>query len=274
MSGLKEFLESSTIHGLTYISTTRKYIRLFWIFVVIVGFSGAGYMISESFKAWDASPIKTLPISEITFPKITVCPSKNTYTDLNYDLMRIENMALDDDTRDKLLEYAEGLIWDPQVLLDDMMTNMNKLQVSDRFYNWYHGYTRIDVWPHKTTVCPSRYAAALASAVAGAFGKAVVPKPMPNGSCQRAVLKTSALNGTISTQYFGEKFDAHKVDAAIEYDIAIYPSDAIRKNADVTLNINIEKILMKHLSRGQEDTLIMTSLPYFGVKLRPKVNLR
>ena len=42
MDNIKEFLESTTIHGLTYISTTRKLVRLFWVIVVISGFSGAG----------------------------------------------------------------------------------------------------------------------------------------------------------------------------------------------------------------------------------------
>ena len=95
MEEVTTFLESSTIHGLTYISTTRKYVRLFWLLVVVTGFSGAGYLIRESFVSWSESPIKTtietLPISDIMFPKVTVCPPKNTFTDLNYDLMMTEN---------------------------------------------------------------------------------------------------------------------------------------------------------------------------------------
>ena len=99
MDGIRTYLETSTIHGLTYISTTRKHIRIFWIFVVLAGFSTAGYLIQQSFQSWADSPVKTtvdtLPISEITFPKITVCPPRNTSTDLNYDLMAIENVSLD-----------------------------------------------------------------------------------------------------------------------------------------------------------------------------------
>ena len=92
MEGVRTFLESSTIHGLVYIATTKKSLaKIFWILVVIGGFTGAGVMIYNSFQSWNDSPIKTtietLPITEITFPKVTVCPPKNTYTDLNYDLM-------------------------------------------------------------------------------------------------------------------------------------------------------------------------------------------
>ena len=60
-------------------------------------------MIYESFQAWEESPvstnIETLPITEITFPKVTVCPPKGTYTDLNYDLMITEKMVLDNEVR-------------------------------------------------------------------------------------------------------------------------------------------------------------------------------
>ena len=85
MEGVRAFLESSTIHGLGYISTTRKYIKILWIIVVLAGFTGAGVIIYESFQDWAESPItttiETQPITKITFPKLTVCPPKNTFTD-------------------------------------------------------------------------------------------------------------------------------------------------------------------------------------------------
>ena len=110
MEGVRAFLESSTIHGLVYISTTeKKLVKTCWILVVIGGFTAAGYMIYQSFQDWHESPVKTtietLPITKITFPKVTVCPPKNTYTDLNYDLMMTENMTLNYDTRRELSNY-------------------------------------------------------------------------------------------------------------------------------------------------------------------------
>ena len=106
MENIRNFLESSTIHGLTYISTTGKYARLFWFIVVTAGFIGAGIIIYESFNDWGESPVKTtietLPISEITFPKVTVCPPRNTFTDLNHDLKLTMNMTLDKETRNAL----------------------------------------------------------------------------------------------------------------------------------------------------------------------------
>ena len=114
MEDIRHFLESSTIHGLTYISTNRKITRLFWIFIVITGFSVAGFMINASFQSWADSPIKTTietrPISEIKFPKVTVCPPKNTYTDLNYDLMAADNVTLTKKMRRELNIHALEVI--------------------------------------------------------------------------------------------------------------------------------------------------------------------
>merc|ERR1712155_195363 len=109
MENFRIFLESSTIHGLVYVSTTRKCVKLFWILVVIAGFSGAGYLIYRSFQDWADNPVKTTvakrPITEITFPKVTVCPPKNTFTELNYDLMKIENFLLDNETINDLMDH-------------------------------------------------------------------------------------------------------------------------------------------------------------------------
>ena len=142
MERISAFLESSTIHGLIYISTTRKYARAFWIFVVLAGFTGAGYMIHTSLQSWADSPIKTtietLPISEIKFPKVTVCPPKNTYTDLNYDLMLAENFTLTEEMRDELINYTWKVI-NEHTYTDDL----NMFQEEDRYYNWYYGYTQI-----------------------------------------------------------------------------------------------------------------------------------
>ena len=84
MENIKSFLESSTIHGLIYISTDWKCVRSFWILVVISGFIGAGVLIYQYFEDWSNNPVKTTiethPIQMIRFPKVTVCPPKNSYT--------------------------------------------------------------------------------------------------------------------------------------------------------------------------------------------------
>ena len=115
MGHFKDFLDSSSINGLNQISASRhKCVRLFWIIVVISGFTGAAILIHFSFKSWEESPIKTTietrPITEITFPKVTVCPPEKTFTDINYDLIMTENMSIEDNARLELTDYAMNLL--------------------------------------------------------------------------------------------------------------------------------------------------------------------
>ena len=145
MNELSNFLDSSTIHGLSYISSNKKYSKVFWTLIVLGGFSGAFILIQESFYNWEQSPITTtiesFPISQITFPNVTVCPPRNTYLDLNYDLMKADDLDLDATTREDLLEFAKQTVHDSY--FDEFMTNLSKLQDDDRSYNWYNGYTKI-----------------------------------------------------------------------------------------------------------------------------------
>ena len=195
MEYIKTFLESSTIHGLSYIATGRKYVRLFWILVVVGGFTGAGVLIYNSFEAWNESPVKTTietkPIRDIIFPKVTVCPPKNTYTDLNYDLKMAENITLDNATRNELTAFAMGQLYDNLYAI--VWKNISKLETIDRYLNWYHGYNSIQ---------PPRYVSNSKTPVDYTF-------------------EIGATSGTIYTKYFGEKFDADNVESDFKYLIVV-----------------------------------------------------
>ena len=67
---LREFLESSTIHGLVHISTVKsKTARAIWVAVVVASFAYAIYMINNSYEEWQESPVSTTitthPITEL-----------------------------------------------------------------------------------------------------------------------------------------------------------------------------------------------------------------
>ena len=242
MGGIQTFLESSTIHGLVYISTTRKYARLFWILIVIVGFSTAAYLIQQSFQSWADSPVKTtvetLPMSEITFPKISVCPPKDTFTDLNYDLMSIENVSMTDPgvpvtKNDQLLRFASEVVND-HLYLDDWM----RLQEADKFYNWYHGYTRITYPKYEIETAESNY-------------KALQFK---------YTIDTSALSGVVSTKHFGEEFDYKLVEKFCQFQINLHPPENFNDN-NFTLNVYLERAtireskLVQNIIRLGDDTV-------------------
>ena len=116
----KEFLESSTIHGLQYISTEKNFLsKLLWSIIVFCGFSTATYLIMDSIRSWEESPISTSvethPISEVQFPTVTICPPEGSNTALNYDIMNLRKAKISDEER---LE-AISLLWKSSKILQN-----------------------------------------------------------------------------------------------------------------------------------------------------------
>ena len=215
MENLKLFLDSSTIHGLSYLSNTKSCSRLFWLIIVVCGFSVAGYLISKSFYNWQQSPItttiETLPISQITFPNVTVCPPRNSFLNLNYDIIQSEKRKLDEDTRKELFEHAKELI--QESIYEEVLKNLSKMEDLDRFSNWYQGLTKIEL--------------------------PLIDKD--NNDQFYFPLTTSATTGNISTQYFGDKFDADKIERFMRVVIRLTASESIKGHKNVTLFFNIFK---------------------------------
>ena len=143
METVTTYLESASINGLNHIAATKKLDRLFWILIVLWGFIISTYLIVEMYIFWADNPIRTdvdtLPMTEVRFPKVTVCPPKGTFTDLNYDIKRSEEMNLTPEKREELYELARETIESVS-----FMENLNQLQEKDRFYNWYHAITLLE----------------------------------------------------------------------------------------------------------------------------------
>ena len=221
MEGVRIFLESSTIHGLSYISKTRNYAKYFWILVVVGGFSVAGYLIYESFLSWHESPVKTnietLPITELKFPKVTVCPPKSTFTDLNYDLLMAQNLTYSNNMKIEMLQQFKSILND-HIFMDDI----NHLDEKDRFYNWYHGLSD--------------------------FRKLTEGKDH--------MLNTVATSGVISTQYFGNNYKPNLVQDSTLSIIKIFIPALALDNDNVTLHINLEKNSMTDLPSGYERFMV------------------
>ena len=78
---LKEYADSTTIHGISYIFKKGISIleRLIWIGAVITGIFFATYLSTFSYLNWQDSPVTTTllttgkPIRDIPFPAITIC---------------------------------------------------------------------------------------------------------------------------------------------------------------------------------------------------------
>ena len=217
MDKVKDFLEISTIHGLIHISRNRDYSKVFWILIVIAGFTLATVMIQKSFQSWNEDPIKTtietLPITEIVFPKLTVCPPKNTYTNINYDLMKMDNITLDNNTRNEFKKYFDDFLI--QISYNILMTKLQGLQDNDMYYNWYRGYAKIDL--------PSFD-----------YG---LDDPLVTFT-----LNSHASSGVVLTDYFGQKISFNKLRKRIDHNLKInIPSDCI-------LHLEVEKVSIGSIS--------------------------
>ena len=221
MDHVRIFLESSSIHGLAHISRNRKLKQTFWLIVVVVGFISAFFLIYTSFQSWHESPVKTmtetLPISEMKLPKVTVCPPKNTFTDLNYDLKLAENRELTDAKRDELYKFAIENTEE-----NTYMDALNQLQEKNRFYNWYYGYSTVE-------------------------------PPSDEGFRVAKIITTSALSGSIATVKYGQQLKPELVWGDIFFLIHLLSNST---NQNVTLHIEVEKMSMIGLLNGKERYIV------------------
>ena len=237
MDKLNDFMETSTIHGFYHIVATRKLLKLFWIIIVCTGFTGAAVMIHLSFKDWSESPIKTTietkPLTDLTFPKISVCPPKGTFTNLNYDLVMTENVTLDNVTRKELIDYSIDVL--NEYHFQDLKKNLSMFLEDNRFFNWYHGHTLITL-PY--------------------FFTGTALQIVEEGHL-KLKLETSATSGSVSTQYFGNEFDVENVTGNIAFIVTLY----VPKNEDfpfeyaekMSLYCEIEKESIEHISNGYDN---------------------
>ena len=110
-STIYDFLESSTIHGLSHISrATSKAAKAAWIAILVACFSMAIYMITGSYKEWQESPVSTTitthPISELEFPTVTVCPPRRSNTALNHLLEKVKDVNFTEGERNRLVDIS------------------------------------------------------------------------------------------------------------------------------------------------------------------------
>ena len=114
---IRDFLESSTIHGLVYISTAKsRTARAAWVAIVAVCFALAIHMITSSYKEWQESPVSTTitthPITELEFPTVTVCQPRGSNTALNHLLEKVKDVNFTAEERNVLQGILEEVFLD------------------------------------------------------------------------------------------------------------------------------------------------------------------
>ena len=212
MSGLKEFLETSSIHGLVYLATTEKVTRLVWMFVVMAGFSGAAVLIQQSLSSWEANPVSTTlkirPIEEIPFPRVTVCPPENTFTTLNLDMETMETKTLDQLTKKALNDTLPSVIFDSD--FEEKLSYFSKATNVSR--GWYLGDTQISFLSEEDDYVNVK-------------------------------LRSSALSGTVSTPFFNEEFNQETFKRNMTFRIEIDKPNISHDNTtiDIKMDFDTEK---------------------------------
>ncbi|TRY80032.1 hypothetical protein TCAL_16032, partial [Tigriopus californicus] len=96
ISIVKEYCESSSLHGLRYITEDGRHWteRILWVFLCTMGFVLTIYFIYPIWAKWNEKPtITTLdstdhPVWEIDFPAVTVCPANKVVRSKFEDVYR------------------------------------------------------------------------------------------------------------------------------------------------------------------------------------------
>ena len=89
----------------------------------------------------DVCPVKTLPISELEFPNVTVCPPRNSFTNLNPDIVRSREISLSEKQRQALSGQVSQVVYTSN-MERKLATYKDSLE-EDRYRNQYHGLSKI-----------------------------------------------------------------------------------------------------------------------------------
>ena len=210
MKGVKEFLESSTIHGLVHISTSKAVlVKCFWVGVVSVGFYFSGSLIQQSFTDWDESPIGTtedsVSIQEVTFPAVTVCSSKGSHTALNHYLEKTKDMILNETQIEELVQFAEKLV-EERESWETMRDNM-EFREEGKFRNWYEGKSPVAFQFERIRLPPS---------VIQTFETRMSGDNPDMVYSNNFRISTKEASGSLETPWFGKSFDEETFVSALD----------------------------------------------------------
>uniref|UniRef100_A0A336LE20 CSON007900 protein n=1 Tax=Culicoides sonorensis TaxID=179676 RepID=A0A336LE20_CULSO len=118
-----EYCNSTTIHGFSYISDRKKYVRKLWIMICIVSFIGCSTQIYELMEKWQKNPTilvfdqKFTSMKDINFPAITVCgqrlPSQKVINCRQYLESSGKNYNFHEFSKEKLqlIDFVAQLCW-------------------------------------------------------------------------------------------------------------------------------------------------------------------
>ena len=123
----------------------NKVAKTLWFVIVCFGFLGALLLISKSYSDWQLSPVSTSisthPLDDLDFPTVAVCPSEDSNTALNYDLIRAANHSFSEKDRSRLVTA----VWENFMKEEhkDFAEEMVAAANPNRMKEMYNGYQSV-----------------------------------------------------------------------------------------------------------------------------------
>ena len=223
MESAREFMNKSTIHGLNHIASSKSpVLKGAWSILVLASFSYAALIINSSFISWKESPVvtssQTLHISNVKFPKITVCPPEQTNTGLNHLLEKSKSTDLLPWIKADLAAYAAVLAQDEYHL--ELVDKMKSFANIENIKNYHFGITKFSL-PYYT-------------------------------DRQILFFFSSATNGSISTPWFGKKFSLNFINKVFYKYIFNFPQKFSELVDNGTLVLEIQVRTMEFTKEIEE----------------------
>ena len=146
VAAIRDFLESSTIHGLVHISTAKSLItRTTWVAIVVACFGSAIWIIRDSYKDWQESPVSTTitthPITDLEFPAVTVCPPRKSNTAVNHLLTKINDANFTDLERQDLRNSLKQVFL--QMPSEKYASQVTELLSAENFSSILNGHSEM-----------------------------------------------------------------------------------------------------------------------------------
>ncbi|KAG5873444.1 hypothetical protein JTB14_024866 [Gonioctena quinquepunctata] len=143
---LKEYCESTGIHGFRYLAEKRTlFEKILWFLLISTSFSTCGYLISRIYNKYHQSPVivsfatKESPIYTIPFPSVTFCPMSKArrnlfnFTDVIYKVKGDDNISSENKLNGQYMslvcEYGTELFPQNETFTDDFFQNLDEIRI-------------------------------------------------------------------------------------------------------------------------------------------------
>ena len=142
----KQYSSATTIHGISYLSSDRvpALERLIWLVVVILAIIFTTFQVCKLYKEWQDEPVITtldtvaLPIEEIEFPAVTICPQGSRQEIIDSVLFRQLKEYIAENgnnatsfTQEEMMEEVEAFLKDVYPGAKAKPTMVTRLMTSD-----------------------------------------------------------------------------------------------------------------------------------------------